>query len=267
MTTASIQVADGTLLTTRTWEPSDPKADLIIVHGIGEHAGRWEHVGRLFADKGYRVTAYNLRGHGLESDAPLDLHSFDQYVDDLQEVIQNVRSAARPLFIYGHSMGGLITTRYACSDRPQPNAYVLSAPALEARLPCLLRFIARVLNRIFPWFPVESPIKPEQLSRIPAVGEAYFTDPYVTRMSTVRHGCLVVDAMTDTKKQLDRLRVHTLVIHGGDDTLVPTKSSEILVENPLVTRKVFDGLRHEIHNEPESEEVLSHVDTWLIEHL
>ena len=160
-------------------------------------------------------------------------------------------------------MGALIALNYACSDRPAPDLLVLSAPPLAARVPAWQRALVPVLGRVAPNMVLANPIAGEQLSRDPAVGVAYFADPLVQPRSTARLGAQFMSAMRLAGKELDRLKVPTLVIHGGADTLVPTSVSEPLGRLPGVERRVLPGLRHETLNEPEGPEVVAGIVDWL----
>lgn len=262
--TGTFSTTDGTALFTRYWECTEPRARMLIIHGVGEHSGRWEHVGSYFAAAGFDVRSYDQRGHGGTSDGPVDIESFDLFLDDIEEQISGLGA---PVVIYGHSLGGLIATSYAESDRPQPDLYVLSAPALSASVPAVLRLAATVLSKVSPGLALKNSIKGEHLSRDPAVAEAYFADPLVYEKTTARFGDAFLDAMDRTRDAVDQIRTPTLVIHGANDELVPPSASAPLAAVPCVERKLFPGLRHEIHNEPEQDEVLGFVAAWLNDHL
>lgn len=259
-TTGEIVASDGTTLLTRRWEREAPRASVLIVHGLGEHSGRYEHVAAFLVDRGYAVAAFDLRGHGASGGPRVDLDSFSQYLDDLEQMVGEV---AEPLIIYGQSMGGLIATSYAVSTRRQPDAYVLSAPALRAATPALLRLTAKGLTRVAPKLHLPTGIKGEQLSRDPAVGAAYFADPLVNTKATARFGSIVFAEMDRIAPLLPDITRPTLVIHGAQDELVPPAASAPLAGVAGVERKLFPGLRHETHNEPEQDEVLDFVADWL----
>lgn len=263
-TTGTFTTKDGTELFTRRWECAEPRARLLIIHGIGEHSGRWEHVGEYFAAEGFDVHSWDMRGHGRTSDAPVDVASFDLYLSDLEEQLSGLGD---PVVIYGHSMGGLIATAYAESDRPQPRLYVVSAPALSASVPAALRLAANVLSRVRPQLALKNSIKGEHLSRDPAVVEAYFADPLVYQETTTRFGQAMLRTMDETRDAVDKVHTPMLVIHGANDELVPPAASAPLAAVPGVERKLFPGLRHEIHNEPEQAEVLGFVASWLNDQL
>ncbi len=261
-TTSQLMANDGLGLLIRHWACENPIARVLIVHGLGEHSGRYEHVGDYLVAQGFCVLAFDQRGHGASGGDRMDLGSFDEYLDDVEVVLGEMPKDV-PSVIYGHSMGGLVAASYGVSVRPQPDLFVLSAPALSADVPAPLRLAAKVMSRIRPGMYFPSSIKGEQLSRDPAVGKKYFADPLVQTKTTARFGAVFLSQMDNIKDKLNRLTTPTLVIHGADDELVPPRASAPLAALPGVERKLFAGLRHETHNEPEQEDVMGFVATWL----
>ena len=262
MITSSLIGSDGTTLLLRHRPVDDPRSTILLIHGIAEHSGRWGHVAEFFTGRGHEVWAYDHRGHGGSGGLQMHVDRFDQFVDDLALVVDRVR-ADRPLVMYGQSLGGLIAAAYAESDHRAPDLLVLSAPALGATIPKPLVAVGRLLDRVASRTRIPAPLDGSQLSRDPAVGEAYLADPQVHLAPTARFGAAVLDAMDDVGARLDLITVPTLVVHGGDDLLVPTAVSEPLGEVDGIERKVFAGLRHEMHNEPEATEVLGFVAEWI----
>jgi alpha-beta hydrolase superfamily lysophospholipase len=256
--------ADGTPLHLRHWLPGgEPWATVLVVHGIGEHSGRYRRTGRIMAEAGLDVYAFDLRGHGLSGGRRVYVRIWDDYLDDLESRLAAVREPGRPLVLFGHSMGALLCLTYACSNRPAPDLLVLSAPPLEASVPRWQRVLAPILGRLAPTLVLANPIAGEQLSHDPAVGAAYFADPLVQPRSTVRLGGELFKAMKAGRRGLAGLNVPTLVIHGGADTLVPTSASEPLAAIPGVERRVLPGLRHETLNEPEGPQVVAGIVKWI----
>lgn len=264
-TTGTFTTSDDLDLFTRTWTgDGEPRRGMLIVHGLAEHSGRWDHVARFFADRGYEVAAFDLRGHGQSGGTKGHVGSFDDFLDDVQGIVESglVRTDL-PWVIYGHSLGGFISTYYLSEDRPHPNAAVVSAPALNADVPGALRVAAQVLGRVAPKVAMSNPIDGDQLSRDDAVGEAYFGDPLVYPKATTRLALETFNAQDRIGSLIDAITTPTLVIHGADDSLVPPSASAPLASVDGVERKVYPGLRHEMHNEPEQAQVLSEVAAWL----
>ena len=265
---SEVAARDGTPLHVRRWRPTGrPWARVLIVHGIGEHSGRYQRTGRLMAEAGLDVYAFDLRGHGLSGGRRVYVRRWDDFLDDVEVQLAALREPALPLVLFGHSMGALIALTYACSDRPAPDLLVLSAPPLRASVPGWQRALAPILGRVAPTVVLANPITGDQLAGDPAVGVAYFADPLVQPRSTTRLGAQLFSAMKRGRSGLDRLHVPTLVIHGGADLLVPTAGSEPLGNLPGVERRVLPNLRHETLNEPEGPEVVAGIVEWLRAHM
>jgi alpha-beta hydrolase superfamily lysophospholipase len=258
-----ISARDGVELYVSSWAVDAPKATVLIVHGISEHVGRWAHVAEFFQGRNFEVYAYDHRGHGKSGGPLLDVPSFDLFLDDLEVMIQRYRKPRVPLVVYAHSMGGLIGTLYAESNRPQPDLYVLSAPALDADVPAVLRAAAKVLPHIAPRLRVPSNIDGGHLSRDPDVGVRYLADPLVYLKPTTRLGAALLAAGVKARKNVQSITKPALVIHGADDRLVPPRASAPLAAVASVERRLFPGLRHELHNEPEQDDVLRFVASWV----
>lgn len=260
--TSSLIGGDGTTLLLRRRTVDDPRSTILLAHGISEHSGRWGHVAEFFAGRGHEVYAYDHRGHGGSGGRRMHVDRFDQFLDDLAVVVDHVRGDL-PLVLYGHSLGGLISAAYAETDRPQPDLLVLSAPSLAATIPRPLVVVGRLLDRLAPNTRIPTPFNDAQLSRDPSVGEAFRNDPLAHFTVTARFGAASVDAMDHVGAALHRISVPTLVVHGGDDRLVPTETSAPLGDVDGIDREVFPGLRHEVHNEPEATQVLGFVAEWI----
>lgn len=245
----------------RTWEPEQARADIVLVHGLGEHSGRYEAVGSQLAEAGFRVEAFDLVGFGASGGARADIDSWTRYLDQVEDHISAIRSE-RPLVLFGHSMGGLIALEYSLSERPAPDLLILSSPGLMGGQ-AWQRALAPVAARLAPRLTIPNGLKGEQLSRDPAVGEAYFADPLVLTKSTNRLGAELFAAMARTRGVMDRLAIPTCVIHGGADTIVSPAASAPLAEIEGVTRKLYPKLRHECMNEPEGREVVGDIIGWL----
>ncbi len=255
---------DGLLQLRRRWEPSgDPRAAVLLLHGIAEHSGRYEKVGRQLADAGFDVVAIDHRGYGQTGGRRGHVDSWSEFLDDVEDQLAEIRRLDLPVVMLGHSMGGLIAASYCVDDRPLPDLLVLSGPALGADIGPVLRIVAPILGRILPHMEIKDDGDPSMLSTDPRVGEVFYADPLRVPYPTASLGRALLGAIDSTRARLDRLSIPTLVMHGGDDRLVPTKSSEIMEGLPEVTRVVYPGLRHEIFNEPTGAEVVADVIDWI----
>ena len=264
--TSSVVAADGTPLLTRRWKPpGEPWAEMLLVHGLAEHSGRYERTARLFADAGIDVTAFDLRGHGGSGGRPGDVERWTDYLDDIAARLVAVRTqaAGRPVVLFAHSYGGLICTDYVLSGRPAPNLLVLSAPAVDDGLPRWQHALVPLIARILPTLTFENAWGPDVLSRDPEVGRLARIDPASPDRATTRMGAFGFEAQKRVRATLSRLALPTLVFHGSDDRLVPPAATEPFEQLPGVTRRVYPGLRHETLNEPEGPQVVADVIEWL----
>lgn len=251
----------------RDWEPEgSTRAHIVIVHGIAEHSGRYERTGSLLADAGFRVRSFDLVGAGGSGGKRWHIDDWTTYHAQVESHVVWAREQSGPLVLMGHSLGGAIALGYLLSDRPQPDLAILSAPALAGGADWQ-RAVAPILAKVVPTLAIPNPVNGEHLSRDPAVAEAYFADPLVHTKSTVGFGARAFKEIDRLNAELSGLTVPTLVVHGGDDVLVRTASSEPLGELPNVERKVYEGLRHETLNEPEGPEVVADLVTWISAHL
>jgi acylglycerol lipase len=268
--------ADGTELLTRHW-PSDeaeaggawagaPWASVVLVHGLGEHSGRYEHVGDQLAAAGLDVYAYDHRGLGGSAGRRGDVERWSQFHDDLAERLAAVRATAgtRPVVLYGHSMGGLIVAGYCLSEHPKPDLVVLSSPGLGDTLAAWKHTLAAVASRILPTLSIPNGIDGTTISRDPSVAAKTIDDPLCVKTSTTRMGAAAFAEQDRVRAQAEQgLGVPTLVLHGLDDGLVPAQASEVFEGAPGVERRTYKGLRHELHNEPEGPEVIDDIIGWL----
>jgi len=267
---------DGTTLLTRHWalDTADaggawagpPWASVLLVHGLGEHSGRYEHVGEQLARSGLDVSAYDHRGMGGSGGPRGDIDQWATLHDDLADRLHEVRSRAggRPVVLYGHSLGGLIVAGYLLTDRPAPDLAVLSAPALGSAVPGWKQSLVRVVSGVLPGLRISNPIDGSMLSRDPTVGERTVGDPRCVSSSTLRFGAAAFREQARVGPLAPGgFGLPTLVLHGDDDRLVPVSASAVLQGAPGVERRTFPGLRHELHNEPESAEILDGVIGWL----
>ena len=264
-TTTTLVTSDGTELFTRTVEPETARYDILIVHGLGEHSGRWMEPARQFARHGAMVHMFDLRGHGESGGEKMDITDFSVFQDDVaQFAAASAAASGRPWVLYGHSMGGLICTGYLVDERsPAPNAAVISAPALDDNASPVLKAIAKPLGKVIPNVKFPTDIKGEQLSNDPAVGEAYFADPLVSTKITARMGRAFFSEQARLKQRVGEIVTPTLVFHGAEDPLVPPSASAGFTRSSSVKRNLYPNLRHETHNEPEGKQVIGDVIDWI----
>jgi alpha-beta hydrolase superfamily lysophospholipase len=272
---ATARMTDGTILRTLRWAARDePRGQVQIVHGLGEHGGRYQTVADPLTAAGFEVHAYDHRGFGASAGPRAYVDRWSQYHDDLQQRLGVLRSERPdlPLVIYGHSMGGLISLGYVLAEpaRPLPDLLVLSAPGLDADLPEWKKVMAHTLQHVAPKMRIPNGLPDGGLSADPEVDAAVEVDPLCLPTSTVKFGAAGFDEQVRVRAQVAALRdvpVPTYVLHGSADPIVPLRATEALGRLPGVTRRVHEGLRHECHHAPRHAEVLAEVVAWLDTHV
>lgn len=266
--------ADGVVLRTLRWPAVQPAwAALLLVHGLGEHAGRYNRVARQMADAGMDVYAYDHRGFGASGGPRAHVARWSVLHDDLEAQLVDVRAASSglPLVLYGHSMGGLIALGYVLADppRPLPDLLVLTSPGLDSTIARWKKSLAPMLGRVAPRLRVPNGFRTGDLSRDPAVDARVAADPLCMGSTTARMGAEAFAEQVRVRAasmEGGALPLPTYVIHGADDPIVPVAASEILAGLRNVTRRVYPGLRHETHNEPEGAAVVADTIAWLRRH-
>jgi len=272
---AVVRARDGLDLREYEWPAvGTPRAHLLLVHGIAEHAGRYPHVATQLASAGITTHAYDQRGFGGSGGHRAYVDRWSQYHDDLEDRLAEVRSAADglPVVLYGHSMGGLIALGYTLADppRPLPDLLVLSAPAIDAAVPGWKRGLAEILGGTVPRFAIANTFPRGGLSSDPAVEAAYLADPLAVHRTTTRLGVSLFREQDRVKAALAGgapLPVTTYVLHGADDPIVPEGASRSLEGRANVTRRVYPGLHHETHNEPSGATVIDDTIAWIVSRL
>ncbi len=262
------RTADGATIYWQQWYPDgDPVALICLVHGLGEHSGRYEHVAQRFTDAGYAVFAMDQRGHGNSGGTRGDV-TVDQSVSDIAELVADAKDEfpGTPVFLYGHSLGGLMGMTYVVRRQPAIAGMVASAPALDSELRDQKAkfFMANLLGGVVPGVTIATGLDPNGVSRDPAVVAAYTSDPLVHDKGSLGLAKSTFQAMDAIMERTD-FPVPLLIIHGQADTLTVPAASKRFADQVSgdVTLIEYPDMAHEPHNEPEQEEVMAEVLAWL----
>ena len=246
-----------------------PRAVVVLVHGLGEHAGRYEVLARLLNDWGFAVRGYDQFGHGESGGPRGGLPTDTRLLDDLADIVDITRtrmSADTPLILLGHSLGGLVAARFVSLEMRPVEALVLSSPALDPGLSAVQRLLVAVLPKIAPNLRVGNGLDPSLISHDPSVVAAYRADPLVHDRISGRLARFIAEAGPATVALAANWHVPTLLLYAGSDKLVkPAGSQAFTAAAPkqVVHARCFDALYHEIFNELEPEPVFSELRLWL----
>lgn len=262
--------AGGLTLFTRTWPAAgEARALVALAHGAGEHSGRYAHVAARLTTEGFAVHSLDHRGHGRSEGRRAYIDRVANAVADLDQVVVRARDQhpGVPLFLLGHSMGGLLALSYALRHQERLDGLLLSAPlaALEAASP-VMRGAGRLLSALAPALGIFG-VEPERVSRDPDVVRAYVEDPLV------HHGKLparsigeFTTAVDHFPSQVPQLTLPLLVMHGTGDRIVPVAASLMVHDGAGSEDKqleLYEGLYHEILNEPEQGQVMDDIVGWV----
>lgn len=248
-----------------------PRAVLLIVHGLGEHAWRYDPVAHRLNEWGFCVRSYDQRGHGESGGARGVLPDDDALLDDLAEVVDDTRSHIAepwscPLILMGHSMGGLVAATFVQRGMGRVDGLVLSSPALDAGIGWLQRQFIRLLYRHAPDFALSNGLDADKISHNPATVQAYKSDPLVHDRITARLANFIDVNGPRVVADAPRWTLPTLLMFAGDDRLVrPAGSQTFAAAAPPATvqTQAFDGLYHEIFNEADPSAVFGTLKAWL----
>ena len=272
----SLHTPDGVSLHLRQWAPEQPaRGTVLLVHGLGEHIGRYAHVAAHLNADGWHVLGYDQRGHGASGGARGGLPRWDSLLCDLGQVVEAVRAELpRPLVLVGHSMGGLVAGRFVAEGlKKRPSAWwrkvdalVMSSPALDAGLNWHQKLLLAVSCRLLPGLAVGNGLDPAWVSRDPHVVEAYRRDPLVHDRITPRLARFIVEQGELVRQLASMWRVPTALIYAGADRCVAPRGSDgfaAVAPPKKVWSHRYERLAHELFNEPEQRQVLADLTRWL----
>ncbi|MBJ8337554.1 lysophospholipase [Antrihabitans sp. YC3-6] len=265
--------AAGDRIYWQSWLPESVSAVVVISHGVAEHSGRYEHLANELADNGYAVYAIDHHGHGKSAGNRSNIDRMAGVVSDLDTLIGMTGEShpGLPIFLLGHSMGSLVALQYVTGSPRNLRGLVVSAPPLEITVGSSIeRAAAPVLSRLLPNLPVLQ-LDSSEVSRDPKVVHDYDTDPLNFRgRLPVRTGAEVLATAQNMRGRLSQLSLPVLILQGSADKLVDPIGAQVVadgVSSPDMTLKIYDGLYHEVFNEPEKATVIDDLVAWLKAHL
>ncbi len=269
----SFQGDGGRRLFRRSWTCPEPERVVVLVHGFGEHSGRYEDLGTWLAERRSAVHAYDHQGHGRSAGPRNYVSRFEDFLADLEGFVACVREEhpGVPLSVVGHSMGGLITAAFARERKPEITALVTSGAALSLgpAMSGARMLLVRALRRLAPRMLLDAGLPIEGLSRDPEVQRRYEADPLVDTHMTPSLAVEMMNAVARTAGGGAEIEVPMLLLHGAEDPLCSAAGSEAFFASlpagasPPSALKIYPGLRHEIFNEPEKEQVYDDLLAWL----
>jgi acylglycerol lipase len=254
----------------RYWQPEgNYKGTVCLVHGLGEHSGRYFHVGQFLNSSGYALLAADLRGHGKSEGQRGHTPSIEVLREDISRQIDEAQEKApsAPIFLYGHSLGGTLVLSYGIRSNQKVNGVIATGPLLRTGFepPAWKLSLGRIMRSLFPTFSMSNEIDRDGLSRDPQVVHAYNTDPLVHDRLSAQLGIDMIEEGLWLLENASSLGSPTLIMHGSDDRICsPQASQEFAQKADSICRlKIWDGQYHEIHNEPEKDQVLEYLLQWL----
>jgi len=271
-TLSKLKLTPDLQLALRDWPLADhpnASAQVLIVHGLGEHSGRYEHVAQKLNSWGYAVRSFDLWGHGLSDGERGSMRDAHAMLDDLAAVVDHTRKTMPPgqsLVLLGHSLGGLLAARFVSLRMRPIDALVLSSPALDPGLNAFQKLLLATLPGIAPNLRVGNGLQVKYLSHDPAVVAAYQADPLVHDRICARLALFIAQAGREVLATAPQWNTPTLLLFAGQDKLVsPQGSRDFLKLAPgaMVQSLCFDALFHEIFNESDASNVFAALQQWL----
>lgn len=262
---------DGLDLFAQVWEPDvvSPRAVVCLVHGLGEHSSRYAHVAEALAKEGFILFASDLRGHGRSGGIRGHISSIEDFMQGIDLLLQQAQGiySDLPLFLYGHSLGGILVLHYALKREPNLKGVIATSPGLHTALekqPVKI-FMAKLLGSLIPATTIASGLDPNAISRDEHVVKAYTNDPLVHDKVSLGFGKIMLGVTKWTLENAGKFPLPLLLLHGKSDELAyPSSSTEFAAAlSARCTLVLWDGAYHELHNEPEKVEVFKTMMMWM----
>ncbi|ASU38126.1 lysophospholipase [Herbaspirillum sp. meg3] len=271
--TGSLQASDGTTLFYREWRHAAPRGAIVLVHGLGEHGGRYAELAGLFHDAGLSVRIHDQRGHGKSDGARGSLRSDADFLTDLKLVFDDfAQQCDTTPFLFGHSLGGLVAARFATGGLSKVRGLLLSSPALAIRMSGFQKILLALTTRLAPGFAVPTSLPAELVSHDTEVVQRYRNDPLNHGKVAARVVNFMLSAMAQVQRDAGTFTLPLLLQIAGDDVFVdPEGSRSFFSSVPQVDKCLYcyDDAYHEIFNESKERRlrVQGDLQSWLVSHL
>jgi len=257
------------------WRPeSKVMGVVVLVHGLGEHSGRYHHVADYFTQREYGFVSFDLYGHGKSGGKRGHLPSEDTFLLSMDELLQYSRKEFpdKPIFLYGHSLGGELVLWYSLIHKPKINGVIATAPFLASYAPVnpIKLFTAKTMNIIYPSFTLDSGLNRNALSRDESVIKAYNNDPLVHGSISARLGWTMIKKGQWLLTHAHEFPLPLLLMIGSEESIVDVEKINQFanaVPKDRIEYKVWEGLYHELHNEKEMKLVLDYESDWIKQHI
>jgi alpha-beta hydrolase superfamily lysophospholipase len=256
------------------WQPNvGPKAVIALIHGMGEHSGRYKKVAEFFIQRDIAVMSFDQRGHGKTEGEKGHVSNFNQYLDGVDGLMDRIRLQFKgiPVFLYGHSMGGNVAINYGLKRPSGIRGLIITSPWLKLAFqpPALKIKLAKLMFNLYPKFTQSSKLNANHLSRNEEVVKAYQKDRLVHDKISASGFLNLYNAGLYALQHAKDLKLPTLIMHGTGDLITDHTASADFAEksNTTSTLKLWPDAYHELHNEPEREEVLTEIYSWIIKQL
>jgi len=267
----SWKARDGLDIFAEGWEPTVliPKAVVCLVHGLGEHVSRYAHVAEAFGKEGFILFGADLRGHGRSGGSRGHISSIEDFMQDIDVLLEQARARypGLPLLLYGHSLGGIQVLHYGLIRKPNVKGVIATSSGLHTALEQQSSKIAmaKILGSLIPKVAIPSGLDAKTISRDQTVVQAYMNDPLVHDKISLGFGKVMIGVTTWTLAHAGEFSLPLLLMHGKADTLAfPSSSTEFAA--PLkekCTLVLWEDAYHELHNEPEKDEVFKTMTLWM----
>jgi acylglycerol lipase len=262
--------SDGIKIYAQQWYVENPKAVVSIVHGMGEHSGRYDHVAKFLNANGFSVIAFDQRGHGKSGGKRGHAPSYELLMDDISIFLEQTGALFPnvPVFLYGHSMGGNLVLNYALKNTPDVKGIIASSPWLKLAFepPAAKITLAKLVNGIYPSLTQSSNLDVSAISKDLAEVNKYKTDPLVHDKISSNMFLSIHNSGLWAIENAPQLKAPLLLFHGTADRITCAKASEEFVKNTpgeTTTFKLLENYFHEAHNDLNKQEVLEMIKNWL----